>query len=62
MLMTRGHSNVCDMEKVVIDSYTGKVKVPLHGGTGIYTTKDLPPLYLSKEEWEQIGRKAGWLK
>jgi hypothetical protein len=36
--------------------------IPLIGGADVYTVKELPPLALSKEEWEIIGRKMGWLK
>lgn len=59
----RGHSNVDDWDGVYIDDpELGKVKIPISGGASVYTVKDLPPLYLSREEWEKIGKKAGWVK
>lgn len=62
--MKRGHSNVSS-EKT--KPWVGKgiepgiAKIPLGSGDTVQTWKELPPLALRKQEWEEIGRRMGWL-
>jgi hypothetical protein len=64
--MKRGHSNV-ESKKTVpwnkVDPKTdpGIARVPLSGGASIEGWRELPPLSLRKEEWEEIGKRMGWL-
>ena len=60
--MTRGHSNVYDLERMKpYDTNPDRWSIPIQGGASVYTVKNLPDLALSKEEWLKIGKKAGWL-
>ncbi len=61
----RGHSNIGNINGVAKPSYDSesqRVRVPIQGGASIPGWHDLPDLYLSREEWEKIGRVVGWLK
>jgi hypothetical protein len=63
----RGHSNVyADETKPEQtepgDPFAPKAIVPIVGGANLETCRGLPSLYLSKAEWEIIGRKMGWIK
>jgi hypothetical protein len=63
--MKRGHSNV-KSEKTEPwndkDTEPGIAKIPLGGGATIQTFRELPPLALRKEEWQEIGYRMGWLR
>jgi hypothetical protein len=64
--MKRGHSNVrehetvewCKKDKAVTP---GVARIPLNGGGTVQTWRELPPLALRVEEWQEIGRRMGWL-
>lgn len=64
--MKRGYSNVQaektkpwhEVEKGV---EPGIARIPISGGSSPFTTRELPPLSLRRDEWEKIGRKMGWL-
>ena len=58
----RGHSNVYADETEPYPTHPEKACVPLIGGSRVDTCRPLPPLALSREEWEEIGRRMGWLK
>ena len=63
--MKRGHSNVhAEQTKPWHQPKPGDgqpyAKIPLVGGAQAVTTKELPPLALRKQEWEEIGRRMGW--
>jgi hypothetical protein len=65
--MKRGHSNVKAALTRPWDQIDPKVdpgvaRIPLFGGATIESTKELPPLALDHWDWEEIGRKMGWLK
>lgn len=58
--MPRGHSNV---KLELVKPWPGdeeKAQVPLIGGATVNTTRDLPALALSRDEWEAIGKAMGW--
>lgn len=63
--MKRGHSNV-EAEKtkpwseVDKDVNEGIARVPLSGGATYTNWRELPPLALRREEWEEIGRLMNW--
>lgn len=60
--MTRGHSNVYDLENMhPYNTNPDRQSIPIQGGASVYTVKNLPDLALSKEEWLEIGKRAGWL-
>ena len=61
--MTRGHSNVYDLGSMKpYDTNPDRWSIPIQGGASVYTVKNLPDLALSKEEWLEIGKRAGWTK
>ena len=66
----RGHSNCYPEETVVYEWRDGKdsgvipdvASVPLIGGSAPGSCKALPPLALTRAEWEEIGLCMGWIK
>ena len=61
--MKRGHSNV--MIEGCQQWPGGQpecAKLPLIGGATVTTCHELPPLALHKGEWQEIGRRMGWLE
>lgn len=57
----RGHSNVYANETTQWPHPAeDKACVPLVGGARLETCRPLPPLALSREEWEEIGIRMGW--
>lgn len=63
--MKRGHSNVraektCSWETIDKKVDAGIARIPLDGGSSPSTCKELPPLALREEEWQEIGRRMGW--
>lgn len=60
--MKRGHSNV-DAKRAGIwpNTYLAYAMIPLRGGASYATYKELPPLALTKPEWEEIGIRMGWI-
>lgn len=65
-----GHSNVYASEAEWWNKEIGVARIPLVGGNVTVAEKGrrdkrkwkaLPPLALTKEEWEEIGRRLGWL-
>ena len=59
----KGHSNVTRLDEM--QSYPTNPErwtIPIEGGASVYTVKNLPDLALSKEEWLEIGKRAGWLQ
>jgi predicted methyltransferase len=60
--MTRGHSNVYNLSEIKpYPTNPDKISIPIQGGASVYTVKNLPDLALDKEEWLEIGKKAGWI-
>ncbi|MFA5307433.1 MAG: hypothetical protein WC365_08350 [Candidatus Babeliales bacterium] len=60
--MTKGHSNVCNLETMhPYPTNPNRWCIPIEGGSSVYTVKNLPDLALSKNEWFEIGKKAGWI-
>lgn len=57
----RGHSNLYPDETVPCDTCPEKASIPMVGGAYVWSCKPLPPLALSREEWEEIGRRMGWI-
>jgi len=39
-----------------------RVMIPIQGGASVSSVKELPPLALSKAEWLDIGKRAGWVE
>jgi len=61
--MKKGHSNVYRLDEVKpYPTNPDRATIPIQGGASVTTVKELPPLALSREEWETIGRKMGWIK
>ena len=59
--MARGHSNVHNLfEMEPYPSNPDRWSIPISGGATVFSVKDLPNLALSKEEWLEIGKRAGW--
>jgi hypothetical protein len=65
--MKRGHSNLRAEQTeawsndLKIPNAPDVARIPLEGGAGVYTVRELPPLALRKSEWEEIGRRMNWL-
>jgi len=59
--LPRGHSNVYAEETEPYPTFPEKAMIPMIDGAHVDTCRLLPPLALSKQEWETIGRKMGWL-
>lgn len=60
--MTRGHSNVHNLADMKpYPTNPDRWCIPIQGGASVYTVKDFPDLALDKEEWLEIGKRAGWL-
>lgn len=57
----RGHSNAYVEETEPYPDLPQKACIPLVGGSRVDTCKPLPPLALDKEEWQEIGRRMGWI-
>ena len=62
MSKPRGHSNVHAEQTKPYPTMPDKASIPLSGGATVYTVKELPPLALSREEWQEIGERMGWAK
>ncbi len=60
--MKRGHSNVIVERISKWDTPDDCAKLPMCGGSTVYSCKDLPPLALHKDDWEKIGEYMGWIK
>jgi hypothetical protein len=58
----RGHSNVHADQTTTYPTTPDRALIPIEGGASVSTVKELPPLSLSREEWETIGERTGWLK
>lgn len=58
----RGHSNVHAEQAEPHPNISDKAMIPITGGASFHTVRPLPPLALSREEWETIGERMGWLK
>ena len=59
----RGHSNVYNLNEIKpYPTNPDRISIPIQGGARVDTVKNLPDLSLDKKEWEEIGRRAGWLK
>lgn len=58
--LPRGHSNAYADEAEPWPDLPEKARVPLSGGSRVDTCRALPPLALSREEWEEIGVRMGW--
>ena len=60
--MARGHSNVTRLyDAKPLPTNPERFMIPIIGGAQVYSVKELPPLALSKEEWLEIGKRAGWI-
>lgn len=65
--MRHGHSNVHAKQTEIwpnelkVPNAKEIARIPLEGGAGVYTVRELPPLALTREEWETIGRRMSWL-
>lgn len=62
MSKPRGHSNAYTNKTEPHPTAPDKAFIPIVGGASPYTVKDLPPLALSREEWQEIGERMGWAK
>jgi hypothetical protein len=60
--MKRGHSNLRAIAAAPWPGNLNKARIPMEGGAHVSTVSELPPLALSRDEWEEIGRRMGWLK
>lgn len=56
MSKPRGHSNVAGDARPDNEW----ARIPITGGADVSTVRPLPPLYLSEQEWQVIGRIMGW--
>lgn len=61
MSKPRGHSNV-HVDQTERYGDTDRAMIPIESGATVYTVKPLPPLSLSREEWQEIGERMGWAK
>jgi hypothetical protein len=59
--MARGHSNVHAEQTKPYPTNPEKALIPIEGGAEVHSVKRLPPLALTKKEWETIGCKMGWI-
>jgi hypothetical protein len=60
--MTRGHSNVTNLSEMEqYPTNPDRWSIQIQGGSTISSVKNLPNLALSKEEWLEIGKRAGWI-
>lgn len=63
MSKPRGHSNVhAEQAQPHPRLGTDKAMIPISGGASFNTVRPLPPLALSREEWQEIGERMGWAK
>lgn len=59
--MKRGHSNIYPNQTRPFSADLPDVaKIPLCGGSSVFTVKELPPLALREEEWREIGQRMNW--
>jgi len=60
--MKKGHSNV-DAKRTTTwpNADHACAAIPLCGGASYSSYKELPPLALHKDEWEEIGIRMGWM-
>lgn len=61
----RGHTNantnaIREWQEVEKYVEAGIARIPISGGASPGTIREFPPLALTKDEWEEIGRKMGW--
>lgn len=60
--MARGHSNLTRLDGIKpYPTNPVRMMIPIAGGSTLDNIKELPPLALSKAEWLEIGKRAGWL-
>jgi hypothetical protein len=57
----RGHSNAFAHLTEQWPNNPDKAKIPMEGGSTVFTVKELPPLALGKEEWREIGKQMDWM-
>lgn len=62
MSRPRGHSNAYVNQTEPHPHVPDKAMIPIAGGSRVDTVRDLPPLALSREEWQEIGERMGWAK
>lgn len=62
MMKPRGHSNVHANQTEPHPTAPDRAMIPIEGGATVYSVKELPPLSLSREEWQEIGERMGWAK
>lgn len=60
--MKRGHSNIYPEQITTWPNLPDVAKIPIAGGANVDTVKELPPLALRREEWQEIGERMGWAK
>lgn len=60
MSLPRGHSNIYTEGIKPWQECPDKACIPISGGASVYIVKPLPPLALSRCEWEMIGEAMGW--
>lgn len=60
--MKRGHSNIDPTKARPWKDTPEKACIPLTGGASFQSSRELPPLALGKDEWEEVGLRMGWLK
>lgn len=61
MSKPRGHSNAHVDQTEPHPTAPDKASIPIEGGATVYTVKDLPPLALSRDEWQEIGERMRWI-
>lgn len=58
----RGHSNAHTDQTAPYPTNPDRASIPIVGGATVFSVRALPPLSLSREEWEEIGERMGWVK
>ena len=60
--MKRGHSNIYNTGAIKpYPTNPDRISIPIQGGASVTSVRELPTLSLSKREWEEIGKTAGWI-
>lgn len=62
MRQPQGHSNVYADQTQPYPTNPANASIPIIGGATVHTVRPLPPLVLSREEWQEIGERMGWAK
>lgn len=62
MSRPRGHSNAHTDQTIPYETNPDRASIPIEGGATVFTVRPLPPLSLSREEWQEIGERMGWAK